>query len=231
MGGETESSLKGKRIGVTAGPTRAWIDPVRYLANASSGVLGCRISESLVRRGAEVDLIMGKGGAHPTDPSVGFHSIQTIEDLQSQLKVLSDERARPFFAWIHAMAVLDFVPESPSEAKIPSDRDEFSLPLRKTPKIIEQFRSLFPHSMLVGFKLETTEDPDILRQSAQSMGDKTDCDLVIANSSPFQNPERHQAYLLDPREKSWEGPFQGKSAIAEALVDWLEMKATADVRP
>src|SRR5690606_12907870 len=114
------SSITGLRMGVTSGPTRAWIDPVRYIANASTGELGALIADRLAERGASVELIAGQGAVLPQHPSVRIHSIETIQDLENGLQSLAADAGSPFTAWIHAMAVLDYVPGNTSPTKIAS---------------------------------------------------------------------------------------------------------------
>jgi len=216
-----ENRLRGKRIGVTAGPTRAWIDPVRYLANASSGQLGILIALALAEKGAFVDLVVGPGVDPPAKAGVRVHSIVTVEDLTDCLTALSQETRDPFSIWVHAMAVLDYVPEEVSATKIPSGNSNMALRLKPSPKVIGEFRNWFPKSLLVGFKLETTEDLSELRRSAAHLGERYHCDLVVANHAPFRKPDEHTAYFLVGDDSDWLGPFRGKETIAQELVNRL----------
>lgn len=219
----------GKRVGVTAGPTRAWIDPVRYLANASTGELGTLIAEGLAERGARVDLVHGPGSLVPTLPGVQTHPIETVADLETALVKLASEPT-PFDVWIHAMAVLDYIPTEASTEKISSNQDEWVLRLKPTPKVIARFKVLFPTALLIGFKLETTADVDELRREAETLCRRHGCDLAAANFCPFHTPGLHTAYLFDPEaEDSWTGPFEGKREIARALIDRLESKSRPHV--
>lgn len=215
----------GKRIGVTAGPTRAWIDPVRYLANASTGELGSLIAEGLAERGASVDLVHGPGSRLPTRADIRRHPVETVADLEGALERLASEPT-PFDVWVHAMAVLDYIPSEASPGKISSNQEEWVLRLKPTPKVIGRFKVLFPSALLVGFKLETTEDVGELRREAETLSRRHGCDLVVANACPFHTPGVHTAHLLDPEaEDSWTGPFEGKHEIARALINRLESKA------
>ncbi len=221
--------LSGLRVGITAGPTRAWIDPVRYIANASTGALGIRIAEEIVQRGAEVDLLLGPGVASPTAAGIHIHPVESVEDLENCLESLSGETEKNFWGWVHAMAVLDFVPESYSPSKFSSAEANLTIQLKPTPKIIARFKEWFPKSLLVGFKLETTESIAELRESAVRLKQRFGCNLVVANQAPFKNPDHHSAFFLEGREETWRGPFQGKEGIARELVDWVESQTIQDV--
>ncbi|MCG3196335.1 MAG: hypothetical protein GHCLOJNM_00808 [bacterium] len=212
--------LSRRRFGVTAGPTRAWLDPVRYLANASTGSLGAMISDKLGSMGAAVDHILGPGAVRPIHPNVRIHEADTPQDVIRCVEMFSGD-APPFDAWIHAMAILDFIPAETSPEKIDSDREEWNLKLIPTPKIIRRFKALYPDALLVGFKLETGDNLEDLKSAARHLGIKADCNLVVANFAPFKNPGKHTGFLFEPSVEKWSEPYIGKEAIADALVNWL----------
>jgi phosphopantothenoylcysteine synthetase/decarboxylase len=208
---------------VTSGPTRAWIDPVRYIANASTGELGSRVADRFAEAGASVDYVAGVGAWMPRNESIRIHEVETPSDLLSALEELSNlGAARPFDLWIHAMAVLDYVPERRSNEKIPSHHPQLNLRFVSTPKVILRFKSLFPRALLVGFKLETTDRTEELRNAASSTAEKAHCDLVVANAVPFRDPGNHEAYFWEPSERAWTGPFTGKATIADNLFHWVQ---------
>jgi phosphopantothenoylcysteine synthetase/decarboxylase len=119
------------------------------------------------------------------------------------------------------MAVLDYVPSSTSLEKIPSDRGEWTLALKPTPEIIRRFKPLFPSAKLIGFKLASATDPEALRQAARELADSAQCDLVVANPPPFDNPSAHLAWLWEPESSSWTGPAEGKCEIADVVATWV----------
>ncbi len=217
-----EAPLTGVVIGVTAGPTRAWIDPVRYLANASTGALGALIAEHLATLGATVTTILGPGALLPTHPSIRLLHIETPADLLATLQqlALTQEGVR-FSYWIHAMAVLDYVPAVTNTRKISSDLGEWSLALKPAPKVIRHLKGLFPHAGLIGFKLASCTDPEELRWAAMQLADLAHCDLVVANPPPFDDPSIHKAWFWERQSSSWTGPIQGKPEIAQAISAWI----------
>jgi len=217
---------------VTAGPTRAWIDPVRYIANASTGSLGSLIADRFAGAGAEVDYIAGPGACKPENRLVTIHEVETPADVMIRLETLAQSVSRaPFGLWVHAMAVLDFVPPLTNPKKINSEKECLTLHLVPTPKILRRFKFFFPNSLLVGFKLETTKDPEKLRCAARIQAAEAGCDLVVANAPPFQDPENHRAYFWDSRRAVWSGPILGKPAIAETLFEWAGKALVSNALP
>jgi phosphopantothenoylcysteine synthetase/decarboxylase len=220
--GGLELPLSGVSVGVTAGPTRAWIDPVRYLANASTGLLGALIADRLASLGAQVTTILGPGSILPTHPSVQPLHIETPVDLLDLLKrIASSGTELPVAYWVHAMAVLDYIPVVKSTGKIPSDLGEWSLSLKPTPKIIQHLKVLFPQAGLIGFKLTSSSDPEVLQRAAIQLADSAQCDLVVANPPPFEASSIHKAWFWERECASWTGPIEGKPEIAHAIVTWI----------
>lgn len=218
-----EHPLQDQHIGITSGPTRVWLDPVRYIANASTGELGAKIADRLALCGASIDFVSGVGGRVPQTEGIHVHTIETPAQVLEQLESLAEKHTdHPFSLWILCMAVLDFAPAEEESEKIPSGDDPVQVPLAPTPKIIDRMKKLFPGALLVGFKLETTESADSLRSAAEELADRSGCDLVVANPSPFLAPSSHTAYFWETHTRSWTGPFEGKDAISRNLVDWIE---------
>ena len=171
---------------VTSGPTRAYIDHVRYIANASTGALGARIVEALTARNIPVVHLYGAGSEKP---SVGaIHEspqllesipVTTVDDLIQAVEAAAQRG--DIAAVIHAMAVLDYVPEAMIEGKMPSGEDHWDIRLVRTPKVIGLLRELMPDSCIVGFKLESgISDRELVARAAALM-DKYRLDLVVAN--------------------------------------------------
>jgi phosphopantothenoylcysteine synthetase/decarboxylase len=212
------------------------LDPVRYLANQSSGELGCRIIWKLLELGATVDALIGPGAGSPLPlPAACPHqggvtciSVETPNDLFQEIHRLaghqghaSPREPKQYAGWIHAMAVLDYVPAQRATEKISSEQGEWAPKLVPTPKIIRLFKDLFPESLLVGFKLLTSVDPLQLREAAFKLATAARCDLVVANPAPFAAPASHQAWFLDQVHQKWSGPVVGKEQIADNLVQWI----------
>lgn len=218
--------LRGKRLAVTSGPTRAPIDAVRFISNRSTGALGVAIAEECLRRGAEVTFFHGEGSLFPPrHPRMTVIEIETVDHLVTALKrKLPDGGYDVFF---HAMAVLDYVPAKALEEKIPSGKASLTLRLVKTPKVINLIKQLSPETILVGFKLEVGVGKDELVRRATKMMRSSNSDFVLANDLRTVRKKQHTAYVLDAAGRL-RGPFKGKKTIATALVDIVTERLSED---
>jgi phosphopantothenoylcysteine synthetase/decarboxylase len=219
--------LSDRRILITSGPTRADIDAVRYLSNRSSGALGCRIALEALARGAEVVLVAGAGSITPerrelTEDEARRLRVLPIETVSDLLRTLESELrgAAPPHAILHAMAVLDYVPAETSAEKTPSGRDEWTLRLVGSPKVIRSIRDWAPRACLVQFKLEVGLSEESLIRAALASLKANRSDLVVANDLTQIRGETHPALILSPDGEVLARP-QTKGAIARALCDVL----------
>jgi len=169
--------LEGKRVLVTAGPTREPLDPVRYISSPSSGLTGFLIAEEAARRGAEVKLITG-----PVDlpGPFGVHTIR----VQTACEML--EAANCVFegadAAIFTAAVSDFRPTHPAETKIKKGRDvpadePYTLELTPNPDILATLAADKQLIYVVGFAAETED----LEAAAKAKLISKNADLIVAN--------------------------------------------------
>lgn len=164
--------LIGKKVLVTAGPTIASIDPVRYITNRSSGKMGYAIAEEARDRGAEVILISGPSniekpwGIKVIDVSINEEMLNAVEK---------------HFEWadivIKAAAVADYKPKTYSEKKIKKSEEEFSLQLHKDTDILKKLGSMKKNQILVGFAAESND----LIQNAKTKLEKKNLDYIVAN--------------------------------------------------
>lgn len=183
------------RVMVTSGPTRAWIDRVRYIANTSSGALGARIVEALAARGMAVLHVRGTGSERPVAPPglVTDMEVETIDDLIGivrRLPVLGID------AVVHAMAVLDYVPERTLGEKKSSGEETWDLRLVRTPKVTALIRDILPAVPIVGFKLEAgVSEEELVRRATASL-DRYGLACVVANDIDRIGPNRHEALLV-----------------------------------
>ena len=210
-----------KRVLVTSGPTKARIDRIRYIANTSSGVLGAEIVKALVQRGTSVVHVFGEGSATPSlDDSPDLESIcvSTVDDLVRTVGMLADRG--DISAVVHAMAVLDYVPESYEDAKKPSGQDHWDIRLVKTPKAIALIRDRMPGACMVGFKLESGITVDELTERAGALLGKYNLDLVVANLLERVSVDRHEALAVGPGKQIL-GEFTTKTGIAGFLAEFI----------
>jgi phosphopantothenoylcysteine synthetase/decarboxylase len=216
------SPLKGRKVAITSGPTRAPVDAVRYISNRSTGALGAAIADECLRRGAKVTFFHGAGSLLPRRAAgLDIVEVETVDDLFSALKKrLPREGYDVFF---HAMAVLDYVPEKEWEGKVPSGKRSLRVRLVKTGKVINLIKELSPRTVLVGFKLEVGVTKGVLAERARKMMKSSKSDFVLANDLRTVEKGRHTAYLLDDEGKM-RGPFKGKEEIATTLVETVSEK-------
>jgi phosphopantothenoylcysteine decarboxylase/phosphopantothenate--cysteine ligase len=166
--------LAGKRLVVTAGPTHEPLDPVRYLANRSSGRQGYALAAALARLGGEVVLVSGPT-ALAAPPGVSMVRVETARDMLAAV-----ERALPADAAIMCAAVADYRPANETRSKIKKERGGLSgIPLTENPDILQtvaQMKTGRP-ALVVGFAAET----DDVLANAEEKRRRKGCDWIVAN--------------------------------------------------
>ncbi|MBU5482723.1 bifunctional phosphopantothenoylcysteine decarboxylase/phosphopantothenate--cysteine ligase CoaBC [Clostridium sp. MSJ-11] len=164
--------LQGKKVLVTAGPTLAPIDPVRYITNRSTGKMGYAIAEEARDRGAEVILISG-----PTNLKEPFGikiiQINTNKEMYDEVLKYYDNQD----IVIKSAAVADYKPKSYSEKKIKKSRDEFNLEFVQDMDILKSLGEVKKKQILVGFAAESHD----LMENAQSKLKRKNLDFIVAN--------------------------------------------------
>lgn len=174
-----ESSFLNKKILITAGPTREYLDPVRYITNESSGKMGYAIAETLHHLGADVYLVSGPVHLETHFPKEKIIYVKTgAEMFEACQKLFYSINIAIFCA-----AVADYTPKVTSQIKIKKIENECSLELQKNVDIAFEFgkvKTRFQKS--IGFALETN---DVLA-NAKSKLEKKNFDFVVINS-PTEN--------------------------------------------
>lgn len=189
--------LRGKTVLVTAGPTRARIDAVRFVSNTSTGRLGAALAEEALSRGACVTYVHGPGSALPSarcPERLRTVGITWVTDLFGAAR--SDLEHGAFDVIIHAMAVLDYAPASPFGAKTPSGAPKWEIALEPVPKLLALLRVWHPGSFIVGFKLGWALSEEELLQAARRLLELNRLQLVVANDLHLISPSRHPAVIL-----------------------------------
>lgn len=165
--------LSGRRVLVTAGPTREPIDPVRFLSNRSTGRMGYALAEAARDRGAEVTLVSGPVTLAPPQ-GVEFVSISTTLELFGEVTA----RAAQADVVIQAAAPADYRPEKPLDKKLKKQEGGLALQLTANPDIAAQLgREKRPGQVLVAFAAETND----LIDNARGKLARKRADLVVAN--------------------------------------------------
>ena len=171
--------LKGKRVLVTAGPTREEIDPVRYITNRSSGKMGYAIAKAAKAMGAEVELVSGKTELLPPY-GVSTVFVSSAEDMYNAVM----NRAQKADIVVMAAAVADYTPAEKAEQKMKKSDGELSLSLTRTKDILAALGGENnEHRVLVGFSMETE---NLLENSRKELFSKN-ADMIVANSIASEN--------------------------------------------
>lgn len=209
------------RVLVTGGPTRAYLDDLRYITNHATGRLGALMAEAAAARGWEVLYLAGAGSVLPrTHPAGGVGQvtvveIETVDELSAAVReAVSNGRCD---AIIHSMAVLDFAPAEVCPGKV-SSRDEWLVRLVPTPKVIQTIKDLDPGVFLVGFKLEPADEEVALVAAARTALAANRADLCVVNGLDSLRAGEHRAYIVAAGDDSVEAVV-GKEAIASRVVE------------
>jgi phosphopantothenoylcysteine decarboxylase / phosphopantothenate---cysteine ligase len=213
---EAGSALQGRRVVVTAGPTREAIDPVRFIGNRSSGRMGYAIAEAAWRRGAEVTLISGPTGL--PDP-VGVEVVR-VEHAEAMLDAV--RRALPGTElMVMSAAVADFRPAAPSARKIKRAGNEPPvLRLEPAPDVLAETRvDRESGCVTVGFALET----DSPLENARAKLDAKGLDLLVLNDATEPGAgfevETNRVTLLRPGAEPEALPLLHKRDVADRILD------------
>ena len=169
---ELAGQLAGQRVLITAGPTREPIDPVRYLSNQSTGVMGFAIAAAAARCGADVELVAGPTEAI-TPPAVRRTDVVTAEDMLAAVM----QRAPQCDIFIACAAVADYRPAQYSRHKLKRDDSSASLELKPSPDILAQVAGMSRRPYLVGFAAESREVEKHAHAKLKSKG----VDMIVGN--------------------------------------------------
>ena len=213
--------LLGKRVLVTAGGTQEPIDPVRFIGNRSSGLMGIEIAHSAASRGAKVTLVIGPSNLKPP-PEVEVIPVKTAGEMREAVFAAAGDAD----VIVKAAAVADWQSNEHADKKLKKAEGPPQIQLVPTPDILSELGNSDgvrkPGGILVGFAAETEPDPSALGRLAEDKRRTKGADLIVANdvSSPdsgFEVPT-NRAVIAAPDGITDVG-LVTKKALAEALVD------------
>ena len=215
---EAASSLKGKKIIVTAGATREPIDPVRFLSNHSSGKMGVALARAAWRRGADVTLIVGHVDI-PLPPEILTVKTDTVREMSEAVA----EKLLAADVLIMAAAPADFRPASEAPQKIKKGRTAPKIVLVPTEDILKStIARRKKKSVIVGFALETTDG----LQNAKAKLKSKELDFVVLNDATEPGAgfgvDTNRVTVIARNGKAEALELMSKTDLAEVLLDRVE---------
>ncbi|MFB1081164.1 bifunctional phosphopantothenoylcysteine decarboxylase/phosphopantothenate--cysteine ligase CoaBC [Jeotgalibacillus sp. JSM ZJ347] len=206
--------LKGKKVVITAGPTREKIDPVRFFTNHSSGKMGYVIAKVAAEAGAEVTLVSGPVSITPPAGVNTIH-VETAEEMYEQV-IRHFETADIV---IKSAAVADYRPAETSDQKMKKKDGPLTVEFERTKDILKTLGEQKKHQILIGFAAET----ELLETYAMRKLEKKNADLIVGNNiltdgAGFGTDTNAVTFFRKDGTVT-ELPMQTKEQVAEALMN------------
>ena len=169
-----KQDMAGKRVLVTAGPTREKLDPVRFLSNHSTGKMGYALARMAMLRGAQVTLVSGPTAIAPP-PFVEFVPVTTAKEM---FEAVAQRCAQADYIF-KAAAVADYTPAAYSDNKMKKKDGELSIPLERTTDILKYLgEHRRPGQVICGFSMETEN----MLENSRAKLTKKNVDMICANN-------------------------------------------------
>lgn len=216
---KSREEFKNKHVLITAGPTCEYIDPVRYISNASSGKMGSAIAEAFAKRGAQVTLIAGPMKHYPTHPNIHIEHVQTADEMlhSCQKHIKKTDIA------IFAAAVADYKVKNAESLKIKKTKQKLTIELEPTIDIAQTLgKEKKKNQLFVGFALETHDE----EKSAKEKLKKKNLDLILLNKiTDKHNPigsDKNAFTAIDKQNNIEHLSFKNKELLAEEIVNIIK---------
>ncbi|MHC5852950.1 bifunctional phosphopantothenoylcysteine decarboxylase/phosphopantothenate--cysteine ligase CoaBC [Nostoc sp.] len=210
--------LAGKQVLISAGGTREYVDPVRFIGNPSTGKMGLALAQAALHRGANVTLVHGPAN---WDVPLGVQAIPVVSAEQMQHVMVECLPNADII--VMSAAVADVKPRDYSTEKLPKRSLPQALPLEPVPDIVAQLAELKqPHQILIGFAAQTG---DIVKPALEKLHNKK-LDAIVAN--PIDRPDsgfgsdNNQAIFLDNQGNQVEIAPCPKLEMAHQLFDFMK---------
>lgn len=213
----TAQTLAGFKLVVTAGPTVAPIDPVRFVTNHSSGKMGFALAREAALRGAEVTLVAGRA-QRPTPVGVSRVDVATTAEMLAAIEALMPEAD----GLIMAAAPADYTPAEYHEEKIKKAGDELVLAFRKNPDILKTLKPILSDKIVVGFAAESHQ----LLENAERKLKEKNLDFIVANNiagkdTAFRS-DYNAATIIYKDGHQEVIPRQLKTELADKILDEIQ---------
>lgn len=215
---QRSESLKGKTILVTAGPTREFLDPVRFLTNRSTGKMGYALAEEALRRGAKVILVSGPTNHVFPPPEAVFRDVQTAGDMKREVSKYFPKAD----VVLMAAAVSDFTFAQTASSKIKKEKFGESIKITAAPDLLQELSRKKGSKVLVGFAAETENAVDNASQKLK----KKNLDMIVANNVLDEGvgfeSDFNQVSIVFPGGQAIQTEKMTKVEISQIILDKVE---------
>lgn len=203
---------------ISAGPTYEAIDPVRFIGNYSSGLMGISIADEIAERGGEVSLICGPTHLKPRSASIKRIDVSSAEEMLAACSASFQDAE----IGIMSAAVADFKPAEKSQVKIKKSGSPLHIDLHPTTDILATLgKSKKPHQFLVGFALETNNE---IQNALKKLQGKN-LDMIVLNSLKDEGAgfgtATNKITLINRNEDLFEYDLKTKAEVAKDIADFI----------
>ena len=202
------------RILITAGGTREYIDPVRFISNASSGRMGCALARAALKAGHEVILIIAPTAQRPPVAA----KLVSVETAARMFEAVKKHFSR-CDCLIMAAAVADYTPVHPAKNKIRKTGESLTVKLKPTTDILKWAgKHKKKNQIVIGFALE---DKNLRARAKRKLNEKN-LDMIVANTSAAIGAEKSSVQIKMPGSEWLKLPKASKAVIAGKIVSMAE---------
>lgn len=201
------------RILITAGPTREYLDDVRYLSNASSGQMGYALAKSAIQAGHEVALVSGPVTLTPPEGCEVFQ-VETTDEMFKQCEKLFADCD----GVIGTAAVCDYRIKTRKEGKIAKTGEAITLELVETIDVLAELGTQKENRWVMGFALESQ---DARFNAVRKLYSKK-CDAIVLNGVSAIGSTQNYVEVIDQSQEAVATYSGEKSAVADALIAWIQ---------
>lgn len=209
--------LEGKKVLVSAGPTREAVDPVRFFSNRSSGKMGFSLAEAAAKFGAEVTLVAGPVDQQTTHPNINRIDVVTAEEMYQAIWDYFEESD----IVIKAAAVADYRPIVTHDQKMKKQTGNLSIEMERTKDILQSLGDAKTNQFVVGFAAETTTPLDYGKEKLK----KKHLDAIVINNVAEEGAgfavDTNIVTYLNKQLKEEKLPLASKDEISEQIIHFI----------
>lgn len=220
---QSKQILSGKKVMITAGPTYEPIDPVRFIGNHSSGLMGFCLAEAAAELGAEVTLVSGPTTLTTQHPLIHRVDVTTAGQMYQQCMAIANQQD----IMIMSAAVADYTPAETAPEKIKKTASELDIRLVKTKDILASIgKQKRDDQFLVGFALETENE----KENALKKLHTKNADLIVLNSLRTKGAgfrtQTNKVLMITRDEQTFESELKDKHEIASDIIQLIHQLTT-----